>query len=234
MAFLEVKDIQVFYGKACSLNHVSVRVEKGAVVGIIGPNGAGKSTLLDSIIGLTDCRGEIIFDGTNLGQLTSTEIVRLGIGYAPERRNLFPFMGVKENLLVGAYCARKEMETNLKMVYEMFPILEKRQNQESRTMSGGELQMLSLGRAVMSNPKLLMVDEPTLGLAPLVCLEISRVLMDLRARNGIAILITEQNVNFALRLSEEIYLLETGKVKMKGVPEELKKETYIKETYFGV
>jgi branched-chain amino acid transport system ATP-binding protein len=234
MAFLEVRDIQVFYGKACSLNHVSVRVEKGAVVGIIGPNGAGKSTLLDSIIGLTDCRGEIIFDGIDLRELTSTKIVRLGIGYAPERRNLFPFMGVKENLLVGAYRARKEMETNLKMVYEMFPILEKRHNQESRTLSGGELQMLSLGRAVMSNPKLLMVDEPTLGLAPLVCLEISRVLMGLRARNGIAILIAEQNVNFALRLSEEIYLLETGKVKMKGVPEKLKKETYIKETYFGV
>ncbi len=233
MAFLEVRDIQVFYGKACSLNHVSVRVEKGAVVGIIGPNGAGKSTLLDSIIGLTDCRGEIIFDGTDLRQLTSTEIVRLGIGYAPERRNLFPFMSVKENLWVGAYCARKEMETNLKMVYEMFPILEKRQNQESRTLSGGELQMLSLGRAVMSNPKLLMVDEPTLGLAPLVCLEISRVLMDLRARNGIAILITEQNVNFTLSLAEEIYLLETGSVKLKGNPDELKQKTYIQETYFG-
>jgi len=234
MAFLEVKDLEVFYGKACSISHVSITVEKGAVVGIIGPNGAGKSTLLDSIVGLTTCHGEIVFDGTDLRQLAPTEIVRLGIGYAPERRNLFPFMSVKENLLVGAYRARKEMGDNLKLVFEMFPILQKRQGQECRTLSGGELQMLSLGRAVMSNPKMLLVDEPTLGLAPLVCTEISRVLMDLKARNGISILITEQNVNFALRLSEEIYLLETGKVRMKGIPEELKQEKYIKETYFGI
>jgi len=129
MAFLEVKDLDVYYGKACSLRQVAVSVEKGAAVGIIGPNGAGKSTLLDSIIGLTDHRGQIIFDGTDLGPLTPAGIVRLGIGYAPERRNLFPFMNIKENLLVGAYRARKEMENNLKMVYELFPILNKRQSQ---------------------------------------------------------------------------------------------------------
>ena len=234
MTFLEVNDPAVYYGKACSLRQVAVSVEKGAAVGIIGPNGAGKSTLLDSIIGLTDHRGQIFFDGTDLMPLSSAEIVRLGIGYAPERRNLFPFMNIKENLLVGAYRARKEMENNLKMVYELFPILSKRQSQESRTLSGGELQMLSLGRAVMSSPRLLMVDEPTLGLAPLVCKEIAKVLTGLRERNKITILITEQNVNFALRLSEEIYLLETGRVRMKGNPEELKEETYIKETYFGI
>lgn len=234
MAFLEIRDLEVFYGKACSISNVSLTVEKGEIVGIIGPNGAGKSTLLDSIIGLTKCNGEIFFNGTDLRKLTPAQIIGLGIGYAPERRNLFPFMRVKENLLVGAYRARKEMEKNLQMVFEMFPILEKRQNQEAGTQSGGEQQMLSLGRALMSNPKLLMVDEPTIGLAPLVCSEISKVLKDLKQRIGLTLIITEQNVNFALTLAEEIYLLETGKVKMKGVPAELKQEKYIQETYFGV
>lgn len=233
MAFLKIRDLEAFYGKACSLSKVSLTVEKGETVGIIGPNGAGKSTLLDSIIGLTDCYGQILFDGNDLGQLTPTQIIGLGIGYAPERRNLFPFMSVKENLLVGAYRAKKELEKNLKRVFELFPILEKRQNQEAGTQSGGEQQMLSLGRALMSNPRLLLVDEPTLGLAPLVCLEIAEVLRDLKKHRGITIVITEQNVNFTLTLAEEIYLLETGRVKMKGKPEELKQESYIQETYFG-
>ena len=234
VAFLEIIDLKVFYGKACSLHNVSLSVEKGEVTGIIGPNAAGKSTLLDSILGLTHCNGQIFFKGIDLRRLTPAQIVGLGIGYAPERRNLFPFMCVKENLLVGAYRARKELPQNLQMVYELFPILEKRQNQEAGTQSGGEQQMLSLGRALMSNPKLLLVDEPTIGLAPLVCSEISKVLKDLKQRIGLTLIITEQNVNFALTLAEEIYLLETGKVKMKGVPAELKQEKYIKETYFGV
>ena len=233
MAFLEVKDLEVFYGKACSLHKVSISVEKGAIIGIIGPNGAGKSTLLDSIIGLTHCHGEILFDGTNLRQLASTEIVRRGIAYASEARNLFSYMGVKDNLLVGAYRARQNKEKNLQMVYDLFPILAKRGNQEAKTLSGGEQQMLSLGRALMSNPRMLLIDEPTIGLAPLVCKEIAQVLKSLNQEKGITIVITEQNVNFALTLSEEIYLLETGTIKMKGSPDELRQETYIQETYFG-
>jgi branched-chain amino acid transport system ATP-binding protein len=142
-------------------------------------------------------------------------------------------MSVKENLLVGAYRARKELKKNLAMVFRLFPILEKRQNQEAGTQSGGEQQMLSLGRALMSNPRMLLVDEPTIGLAPLVCKEIAQVLKSLNQEKGITIVITEQNVNFALTLSEEIYLLETGTIKMKGRPEELRQETYIQETYFG-
>ena len=233
MAFLEVEDLEVFYGKACSLHKVSISVAKGAIIGIIGPNGAGKSTLLDSIIGLTDCHGKIIFDGTNLRQLASTEIVRQGIAYAPEARNLFSYMKVKDNLLVGAYRARRNKEKNLQMVYDLFPILAKRGNQEAKTLSGGEQQMLSLGRALMSNPRMLLIDEPTIGLAPLVCKEIAQVLKNLNQEKGITIVITEQNVNFALTLSEEIYLLETGSIKMKGRPDELRQETYIRETYFG-
>jgi branched-chain amino acid transport system ATP-binding protein len=233
MALLAIKDLEVFYGKACSLSNVSLTVEEGKVVSIIGPNGAGKSTLLDSIIGLTTSHGQILFDGKDLGKLTPTQIVGLRIGYAPERRNLFPFMSVKENLLIGAYRARKELQKNLAMVFRLFPILENRQRQEAGTQSGGEQQMLSLGRALMSNPRLLLVDEPTIGLAPLVCTEISQALRRLNQKNGTTIVITEQNVNFALTLAEEIYLLETGRVKMKGRPDELKQEKYIQETYFG-
>jgi branched-chain amino acid transport system ATP-binding protein len=233
MAFLEVTDLEVFYGKACSLHGVSLSVEKGAIIGIIGPNGAGKSTLLDSIIGLTNCSGQIKFDGTDLRRLAPTEIVRRGIAYAPEARNLFSYMGVKDNLLIGAYRAGGDKEEKLQMVYKLFPILEKRRNQEAKTLSGGEQQMLSLGRALMSNPRLLLVDEPTIGLAPLVCNEIARVLKSLNQENGITIVITEQNVNFALTLSEKIYLMETGRIKMEGRPDELMEEKYIQETYFG-
>ncbi|MGD2097781.1 MAG: ABC transporter ATP-binding protein [Desulfobacterales bacterium] len=233
MALLEVTDLSVFYGKACSLSHVSLSVEKGEVVGIIGPNGAGKSTLLDSIIGLTDCDGQIVFDGNDLRQLSPTEAIRKGIGYAPEARNLFPHMAVKDNLLVGAYCAKDSKEKNLRMVYELFPVLDKRKNQEAKTLSGGEQQMLSLGRALMTNPRLLLVDEPTIGLAPLVCSEIADILKELKKNRDMTLVITEQNVNFTLTLAEEIYLLETGHVKMKGKPEELKQESYIQETYFG-
>jgi branched-chain amino acid transport system ATP-binding protein len=159
--------------------------------------------------------------------------VRRGIAYAPEARNLFSYMGVKDNLLIGAYRAKRNKERNLQMVYDLFPILSKRGNQEAKTLSGGEQQMLSLGRALMSNPRMLLVDEPTIGLAPLVCKEIAQVLKNLNQEKGITIVITEQNVNFALTLSEEIYLLETGRIKMKGRPDELKQEKYIQETYFG-
>jgi branched-chain amino acid transport system ATP-binding protein len=233
MSLLEITDLEVFYGKACSLHKVSLSVPKGSVVGIIGPNGAGKSTLLDSIIGLTHCRGQIVFDGIDLRRLAPTDIVRRGIAYAPEARNLFCYMNVRDNLLTGAYRAKNDAEKNLKMVFELFPILEKRKKQVAKTLSGGEQQMLSLGRALMSNPRMLLVDEPTIGLAPLVCKEIARVLRSLKEQQGITIVITEQNVNFALTLSEEIYLMETGRIKMRGHPDELKQEKYIQETYFG-
>ncbi len=233
MALLEITDLEVFYGKARSLHGVSLEVGAGKIVAIIGPNGAGKSTLLDSIVGLTKRTGRIVFDGTDLSRMRAPQIVSLGIGYAPERGNLFPFMGVKENLLVGAYRARKEIDKNLRMVFDLFPVLEERRNQETRTQSGGERQMVSLGRALMSSPKLLLVDEPTMGLAPRVCLDIAAALRDLNARLGLTIVITEQNVNFAMNLAQEVYLLETGRIRLKGTPDELRHEKYIVETYFG-
>ncbi len=233
MALLEITNLDVFYGKAQSLHGVSLSVEAGTIVGIIGPNGAGKSTLLDSILGLTTRKGRISFDGTDLSNLAPAKIVSMGIGYAPERGNLFPFMGVKENLLAGAYNARDKIAENLRMVFDLFPVLEARQSQETNTQSGGERQMVSLGRALMTNPKLLLVDEPTIGLAPRVCQDIAAALKQLNYKMGLTIVMTEQNVNFAMSLAREIYLLETGKIRLNGTPEELMRESYIKETYFG-
>jgi branched-chain amino acid transport system ATP-binding protein len=233
MAILEVKALEAFYGKAQALNGISFSVEKGESIGIIGPNGAGKTTLLDSIIGLTKWRGQIIFDGVALSQLTATEIVRLGIGYATERGNLFPFMNVKDNLLVGAYSARENIGENLSVVFKMFPILEQRQKQEAKTLSGGERQMLALGKAFMSTPKLLLLDEPTLGLAPIVISGISNAVENLK-NMGVTILIAEQNVSFTLAHSKRIYLLERGRFAMEGTPDELKGEEYIRKTYFGL
>ena len=233
MAFLEITDLDVFYGKAQSLHGVSLSVEAGSIVGIIGPNGAGKSTLLDSIIGLTTRKGSIRFDGHDLSTLAPARIVNMGIGYAPERGNLFPFMGVKDNLLVGAYRARDKIDDNLRMVFDLFPVLEQRQTQDTHTQSGGERQMVSLGRALMTSPKLLLVDEPTIGLAPKVCLEIAAVLKRLNEELGLTIVITEQNVNFAMSLAQEIYLLEAGYVRLKGTPEELQNEEQLREAYFG-
>lgn len=234
MAFLEVKDLEAFYGKARALSGISFTVEKGQSVGIIGPNGAGKSTLLDSIIGLTDWRGEIIFDGVDLSQLTPAKIIsRLKIGYTPERGNLFRYMNVKENLLVGAYCSRENIDENLGTIIKMFPVLGQRQKQEAGTLSGGERQMLSLGRAFMSSPRLLLLDEPTLGLAPIVISEISKAVEHLK-EIGVTVLIAEQNASFTLAHSEQIYLLERGKFTMGGTPEELKEEEYIRKTYFGL
>lgn len=233
MALLEITNLEAYYGKARSLHGVSMSVEAGTIVGIIGPNGAGKSTLLDSIMGLTSTVGGIRFDGQDLAGVTSARIVAQGIGYAPERGNLFPFMGVRENLLVGAYRSRDRIAENLRMVYDLFPVLEARQDQETGTQSGGERQMVSLGRALMTSPKLLLVDEPTIGLSPKVCLDIAAALRRLNEQTGLTIVITEQNVNFAMSLAQEIHVLETGEIRLSGSAEELKNEDYIKEAYFG-
>lgn len=233
MAFLEVENLTAYYGKAQALKDVSFSVEKGGCIGIIGPNGAGKSTLLDSIIGLTHWEGKIIFDGVDLHGLPPRKIIKLGIGYAPERGNLFPFMTVKDNLSVGAYLARDKMEENFASVYEMLPLLEERQKQHAGTLSGGERQELSLGRAWMTSPRLLLLDEPTLGLAPIVIAKIAETIEDLRKR-GATIIIAEQNVSFTSAHAERLYLMERGTLTMGGTAEELKGEEYVRKTYFGV
>ncbi|MDP6429689.1 MAG: ABC transporter ATP-binding protein [Rhodospirillales bacterium] len=233
MTLLSITDLDVFYGKAQALHGVSLDVTAGEIVAIIGPNGAGKSTLLDSILGLTKRQGSITFDGQDITRMAAAKIVRLGIGYAPERGHLFPFMGVRENLLVGAYRKRDEIDANLAKVFGLFPRLEERQKQESATQSGGERQMLSLGRALMSSPKLLIIDEPTMGLAPRVCQEIAAVIRDLNQQTGLTVVVSEQNVNFAMSLAGQVYLLETGRIREKGTPEDLRQKLDIAETYFG-
>ena len=233
MAFLEFRDLEAFYGRARSLHGVSLDVEAGTIVGIIGPNGAGKSTLLDSILGLTETKGEIRLDGTSLIGKRPAHIVRLGIGYAPERGHLFPFMTTRDNLLVGAHTAAADVERNLRMGFDLFPILEQRQRQETSTQSGGERQMVSLGRALMSSPRLLIVDEPTIGLAPKVCHDIAAALRRMNEELGLTILLTEQNVNFAMHLAGDIHVLETGRVRLRGTAAELENNAYVRQAYFG-
>jgi branched-chain amino acid transport system ATP-binding protein len=233
LAFLEVKNLKAYYGKAQALKGVSFSMEKGECIGIVGPNGAGKSTLLDSIIGLTHWEGEIIFDGVSLHGLRTKEIIKLGIGYATERGNLFPYMNVKENLLVGAFQARERISEGFSTVFKMLPLLKKRQRQKAATLSGGERQMLSLGRAWMPNPRLLLLDEPTLALAPIVISKIGATVEELKKR-GANIVIAEQNVSFTAAYAEKLYFLERGMLTMGGTPEELQREEYVRKTYFGV
>ncbi len=230
---LKIDNLEVVYGKARSVNGVSLSVDSGQIIAIIGPVGAGKSTLFDAIFGLNQATGKIEFEGQDLKQIGPQKIVDLGIAYAPERGNLFTQMNVQDNLLIGAYRARGDIAKNLELVYELFPILKERRNQETATQSGGERQMLSLGRALMSSPRLLLVDEPTIGLSPKVCLSIAESLSKLNQQHGLTIMIAEQNANFALSLAEYIYLLEIGRITRHGTSQELQQEDVIRKSYFG-
>lgn len=233
MALLEIEDLYAFYGMAQSLHGVSLSIEEGSIVGIVGPNGAGKSTLMDSIMGLTRTKGSIRLGGKELTSRPPSEIVAAGVGYAPERAHLFPFMSVRDNLLVGGYTARGDIERNLELVHDLFPVLRERWRQETKTQSGGERQMVSLGRALMTSPRLLMVDEPTIGLAPRICTDIAAALRKLNAQTGLTILIAEQNVNFAMSLASHVHVLETGAIRTQGSVEALRSDPELSRAYFG-
>ena len=233
MALLEIDSLSAFYGKAQALQDVTLRVETGQIIAIVGANGAGKSTLLDSVMGLTRVKGNIRLDGTSITGQKPRAIVEAGVGYAPERFNLFPYMSVRDNLLVGAFTARNDIDSNLARVHSLFPRLAERETQETSTQSGGERQMVSFGRALMSSPRLLLVDEPTIGLAPKVCLEIAEVLRRLRDEFNLTVVITEQNANFALSLAEEVHVLETGRLVASGSAQELAEDERLAAAYFG-
>ena len=233
MAMLKVGNLCAFYGKAQALSDVSISVEQGETIAIVGANGAGKSTLLDSVMGLVKNTGWIHLDGQDITGKKTGHMVRAGIGYAPERFNLFPHMTVRDNLMVGAYTARTDIEKNMAAVYRLFPRLAERENQETSTQSGGERQMVSLGRALMSSPRVLLVDEPTIGLAPKVVGEIAEVLKRLSAELGLTVIITEQNANFALSLASRLYVLEGGHVTATGTADELTKDDQLAKSYFG-
>ena len=233
MSLLEIENLSAFYGKAQALTDINLHVEEGETIAIVGANGAGKSTLLDSIMGLVSCRGTIRLEGIDVTGKKPKYMVERGIGYAPERFNLFPHMSVRDNLLVGAYTAREDIEKNLAAVEQLFPRLAERKNQETSTQSGGERQMVSLGRAMMTSPRILLVDEPTIGLAPKICLEIAEVLKRLSAEFGLTVIVTEQNANFALSLAQRLYVLESGHITASGTTEELSKDDMLAKSYFG-
>jgi len=233
MPSIEIEKLSAFYGKAQALSEVSLHADKGEIIAIVGANGAGKSTLLDTIMGLVRCTGVIRYNGEDVTGKSSSEMVAKGLGYAPERFNLFPYMTVRDNLMVGAHTARTDIEKNMAAVHRLFPRLAEREFQETATQSGGERQMVSLGRALMTSPEILLVDEPTIGLAPKVCLEIADVLRKLSSELSLTVVVTEQNANFALSLAQRLYVLEGGKVAASGPAAELTKDDTLVKSYFG-
>ena len=232
---LKVNNIDTFYGSLQVLWDISVAIKAGEIVAIIGANGSGKSSLLNTISGMIHpARGSVVFEGKEITPLDPFRIVALGISQVPEGRRIFPDMTVYENLKIGSYNhrARSKREGNLETVYEHFPILEKRKNQLAKTLSGGEQQMVAIGSALMSDPKLMLLDEMSLGLAPLVVNELYKVLKEIRSR-GITIVFVEQNVRRTLSEAERAYILETGRIVLSGNVEDLREEEKVKKAYFG-
>lgn len=230
---LQVKEINAFYGISHILFDVSLEVDEGEVVCLLGRNGVGKTTTLRSIMGLTPFRsGNILFKGSGLSGKKPFEIARMGVGFVPEDRIIFPDLTVKENLEMGIK-RKSNGRWNLDRIFSMFPILKKRHNQMGGTLSGGEQQMLTIGRTLMGNPALLMLDEPSEGLAPLVVRELSSQVRNLK-KDGMPILLTEQNTAFTLMLSDRGYILEKGHVRWDGPVSELKEKPEILRNYLGV
>jgi branched-chain amino acid transport system ATP-binding protein len=235
MALLELTDVHTFYGNIEALKGISLEVEEGEIVTLIGSNGAGKSTTLRSISGLTPPReGSIKFEGREIGETAPQDIVRLGISQAPEGRKIFHRMSVRENLDLGAYLRRDgdEVEEDVQRVYDLFPRLEERQKQKAGTMSGGEQQMLAIGRALMAKPKLLLLDEPSMGLAPILVERIYETVAQIN-QQGTTILLVEQNANFALDVSKRGYVLETGAVAVSDEAGALRDNPEVQKAYLG-
>jgi len=235
-ALLVVRDLHAGYGRAEVLTGLNLDLAQGQVVTVIGPNGAGKSTTLNALIGALPSRGRIRFDGQDLTDASLEERVMMGLALVPEKRELFGTMPVEDNLILGGYRAMKlrvpQWRSELERVYELFPRLKERRAQLAGTLSGGERQMLAVGRALMSRPKLLMLDEPSLGLAPLIVREIFRIIEQLRAQ-GTSILLIEQNARAALEVADHGYVLETGSIVLEGPARELATDARVIDTYLG-
>ena len=230
---LEVEHLSVSYGHVNALRDASLEVFAGEIVVLIGANGAGKTTLLESVLGINTPRsGSIVFDGREIGGVAADRNVRAGICLVPEGRGVFASMNVLDNLLLGAHNNMRNVPTSLRRVFEWFPILAERKNQIARTLSGGERQMLAIGRALMSAPRLIMVDEPSIGLAPLVVSDIFSILKRLNGE-GYTILLSEQNANKALRCAHRGYVLETGTIALTGTAERLLSDPGVREAYLG-
>ncbi len=231
---LELKDIHTYYGNIEALKGISLTVEQGEIVTLIGSNGAGKSTTLRSISGLTPPReGSITFDGQEIGETPAQEIVSYGIALSPEGRKCFSRMTVRENLELGAYLRRdSRVESDLRRIFDLFPRLEEREKQKAGTMSGGEQQMLAIGRALMADPKLLLLDEPSMGIAPVLVERIYETIVEIN-KQGTTILLVEQNANFALGVSSRGYVLETGTIALADDAAALRDNPEVQRAYLG-
>ncbi|CAI08135.1 amino-acid composite ATP-binding transmembrane ABC transporter protein [Aromatoleum aromaticum EbN1] len=234
---LEVRDLTVSYGKVEALSNANIKVGEGQIVTVIGPNGAGKTTMLSAIMGLLESRGKVDFDGTIEGVPVVERMVARGMNLVPEKRELFGEMTVEDNLVLGAFqrhrAGHRDHAQTMEEVYQLFPRLRERRSQLAGTLSGGERQMLAVGRALMAKPKLLMLDEPSLGLAPLIVREIFRIISELR-RRGVSILLVEQNARAALQVADYAYVLETGEIAMEGPARQLADDPRVIEAYLGL
>lgn len=235
MAMLEVKDLEVYYGMIQAIKGISFEVNEGEVIALIGANGAGKTTTLHTITGLLKPhKGSVLFEGQDITKIPAHKIVSLGMAHVPEGRRVFAQFSVLQNLKMGAYTRtdKNEIEESLEMVYKRFPRLEERKNQMAGTLSGGEQQMLAMGRALMSKPKIILMDEPSMGLSPILVNEIFDIIQSVSA-SGTTVLLVEQNAKKALSIADRAYVLETGKIVLDGDAKELMNDDSIKKAYLG-
>ena len=235
MAMLEVKDLQVYYGMIQAIKGISFEVNQGEVIALIGANGAGKTTILHTVTGLIAPKaGNIIFEGQDITKIPAHKIVSMGMAHLPEGRRVFAQLSVYDNLKMGAYTRKdkNEIEESLEMVYKRFPRLEERKNQMAGTLSGGEQQMLAMGRALMSKPKIILMDEPSMGLSPIFVNEIFDIIQEVSA-SGTTVLLVEQNAKKALSIADRAYVLETGNIALEGDAKVLMNDDSIKKAYLG-
>lgn len=235
MAMLEIKDLEVYYGVIQAIKGISFEVNKGEVIALIGANGAGKTTILHTITGLlSPKKGSVMYEGTDITKTPAHKIVSLGMAHVPEGRRVFADLSVYENLKMGAYTRKdkNEVEETLERVYERFPRLKERKNQMAGTLSGGEQQMLAMGRALMSKPKIILMDEPSMGLSPILVNEIFDIIQEV-SKSGTTVLLVEQNAKKALSIADRAYVLETGKIVLEGRAEDLLNDDSIKKAYLG-
>lgn len=235
MAMLEVKDLQVYYGMIQAIKGISFEVNQGEVIALIGANGAGKTTILHTVTGLLAPKaGSIVFEGQDISKIPAHKIVSMGMAHVPEGRRVFAQLSVYDNLKMGAYTRKdkNEIEESLAMVYKRFPRLEERKNQMAGTLSGGEQQMLAMGRALMSKPKIVLMDEPSMGLSPLLVAEVFKIIEEIR-KSGTTVLLVEQNAKKALEIADRAYVLETGRIVLSGDAHELMNNDSVKKAYLG-
>ncbi len=234
---LKIENIQTFYGNIQALQDVSIEINEGEIITLIGANGAGKSTTLMSISGIEPARhGKITFDGQDITHMDPDKIVQLGIIQVPEGRRIFPFLSVSENLDMGAFLRndKEEIKRDIEYVFDLFPLLRERRNQAGGTLSGGEQQMLAISRAIMAKPKLLLLDEPSLGLAPIIVQQIMAIIKKINKEQKTTIFLVEQNANLALKLADRGYVMETGRITLSDTAKNLRENDDVRKAYLGI